>query len=81
MKFNFKKKCKDVKVGDVIFSHASESYYMIVKEFTSYKYKLLCLNDATITLSSFECVDDILDSLFSSGQYDVIPNEDIVLSI
>lgn len=82
MKFNFKKKCKDVKVGDMIFSHASESYYMIVKEFTPscYKYKLLCLNDATITFKSFECVDDILDSLFSSGQYDVIPNEDIVLS-
>ena len=34
MKFNFKKKCKNVKVGDMIFSHASESYYMIVKEFT-----------------------------------------------
>lgn len=83
MKFNFKKKCKDVKVGDVIFDHASEGYYMIVKEFTPscYQYKLLCLNNATITCKTFECVDNILDSRFRSGQYDVIPNEDIVLSI
>lgn len=83
MKFNFKKKHNDVKLGDVLFSHASELYYMVIKDYTSptnFKYKLLCLNDAEIWSKSFECIDDMINYQFSNKQYDVIQKENLVLS-
>ena len=82
MKFRFKEKNNNVKVGDVIFSRASEYHYMIVKDFISQKhrYRLLCLDEAIVTSDPFECIDDLMNHHFSSGQYDVIPKEDVVLS-
>ena len=82
MKFNFKEKHNNINVGDVIFSHASECHYIVVREFIApnYRYRLLCLDDATMMSRFFECIDDIIDCQFSAGQYDVILKEDLVLS-
>lgn len=83
MKLNFNRKNKmKIKVGDVIVSHVSGASYMVIRCETSsnYRYSLLDLRYVTVLTRPFESIDDLISCQFDHGQYDVIPNEDLVLS-
>ena len=82
MEFKFKDKKNNIKLGDVLISNISGCRYLIVSENTSssYKYKLLRLDDSTIISGSFDSINNLMDHHFKGEGYKVIPREDLVLS-